>query len=207
VVRPKKQNWSGSPPGTDAEARARLIEAALRCADRKGLKRTTLSDIAAEAGVTRPTVYSHFDDRHAVFQAAFMAAAARLVIGAQAAMAEKATAAERAVEAVLFFVVELPRDPCLQLILTGDGLSEFTARALLDGDALSHALAVLSPMFELAPELGEVRTEVTEVTLRFALSLLTTPGPQERTSEQLRAFLQRRLLPAIGLAGPTEPPR
>lgn len=182
----------------------RLIEAALRCAQRKGLKRTTLSDIATEAGVTRPTVYSHFDDRHAVFQAAFMAAAAALVIGAQAAMAAKDTAAERAVEAVLFFVVELPEDPCLQLILTGDGLAEFTSRALLDGDALSHARAVLSPVFELAPELTGVRTEVTEVTLRFALSLLTTPGPEERTTEQLRSFLHRRLLPAIGLAQPTE---
>ncbi|MFT6396580.1 MAG: AcrR family transcriptional regulator [Bradymonadia bacterium] len=206
MARPKKQNWSGSPPATDAEARLRLIEAALRCAQRKGLKRTTLSDIATEAGVTRPTVYTHFDDRHAVYQAAFTAAAARLVVGAQTAMAAKDTAAERAVESVLFFVVELPRDPCLQLILTGDGLSEFTSRALLDGDALSHALAVLSPVFELAPELAEVRAEVTEVTLRFALSLLTTPGPEERTTEQLRAFLHRRLLPAIGLAKPSESP-
>lgn len=206
MVRAKKQNWSGSPPSTDAEARERLIAAALRCAQRKGLERTTLSDIAAEAGVTRPTVYAHFEDRHAIYQAAFTEAAARLVIGAQTAMALKVTAAERAVEAVLFFVVELPRDPCLRLILTGDGLSEFTSRALLDGDALSHALAVLSPVFELAPELSEDRTEVTEVTLRFALSLLTTPGHERRTTEQLRAFLHRRLVPAIGLADPNESP-
>jgi hypothetical protein len=35
--------------------------------------------------------------------------------------------------------------------------------------------------------------------VRFALSLLTVPGPTSRTPRQLRAFLRRRLLPAIGL--------
>ena len=33
----------------------------------------------------------------------------------------------------------------------------------------------------------------------IALSLLTVPGPKTRTPRQLRAFLRRRLLPAIGL--------
>ena len=68
MARAKRQNWSGSRPQSDAEARERLIKAALICAESKGLRRTTLADIANQAGVTRPTVYNHFEDRHAVWQ-------------------------------------------------------------------------------------------------------------------------------------------
>ncbi|MEZ4328556.1 MAG: TetR family transcriptional regulator [Polyangiales bacterium] len=201
MVRAKRQSWSGSPPESEAEARARLIAAALQCAEAKGLRRTTIADIAAAAGVTRPTVYTYFPDRHTIFHAAFLDATARLAVGARAAMAAKRTAGERAVEAVVYFALELPRDPCLRLTLTDDGLGEFTSQALRqDAVALGQAAAILAPMFELAPQLRPQRAEVVEVIVRFALSLLTVPSPRARTPAQLRAFLRRRLLPAIGLA-------
>lgn len=200
MVRAKRQNWSGDPPATEAEARARLIHAALRCAEVKGLRSTTVADIAHEAGVTRPTVYAHFADRHAVFHAAFLEATARLAVGARDAMLEKPTAGERAIEAVAYFVLELPRDPCLKLTLTDDGLGEFTSQAVrADAIGLAQAAAILAPMFDLAPALRRQSAEVVEVIVRFALSLLTVPGPDHRTPAQLRAFLRRRLLPAIGL--------
>jgi AcrR family transcriptional regulator len=206
VVRSKRQNWSGSPPATDAEARARLITAALACAATKGLRKTTLADIAKAAGVTRPTVYTHYPDRHAVFHAAFIEATARLAVGARDAMLAKDTAGERAIEAVAFFVLELPKDPCLKLTLTDEGLGEFTSQAFLAEDlALRQAGFILTPMYDLAPELKRHAAEVTEVVVRFALSLLTVPGPTSRTPRQLRAFLRRRLLPAIGLAQPQSP--
>lgn len=200
VVRAKRQNWSGNPPATDAEARARLIAAALVCAERVGLRKTTLADIATEAGVTRPTVYAHFQDRHAIFHAAFVEATARLAVGAREAMLAKDTAGERAIAAVTYFALELPRDPCMKLTLTDEGLGEFTSQALLDERlALREAGFILTPMYDLAPQLERDESEVTEVIVRFALSLLTVPGPTSRTPEQLRAFLRRRLLPAIGL--------
>ena len=199
-VRAKRQNWSGCPPRTEAEARARLIEAALTCAASKGLARTTVADIASQAGVTRPTVYKYFEDRHAVFRAAFMEAVARLAVGARNAMLAKDTAGERAVEAVAYFVLELPRDPCLELTLTGEGFGEFTSQALLEDDAMDHARAILAPLFELAPEPRQRADEITEVVVRFALSLILIPGPRGRTPRQLRNFLRRRLLPAVGLA-------
>ena len=202
MVRAKRQNWSGSPPATDTEARSRLIAAALRCAEGKGLRRTTLADIANEAGVTRPTVYAHFADSHAIFHAAFLDATARLAVGARDAMLAKPTAGERAIEAVVYFALELPRDPCLKLTLTDEGLGEFTSQALReDAIGLAEAGAILTPMFDLAPQLRRQSAEVVEVIVRFALSFLTVPSPDHRTPAQLRAFLRRRLLPAIGLDG------
>ncbi|UCC23190.1 MAG: helix-turn-helix transcriptional regulator, partial [Planctomycetota bacterium] len=58
----RKAPWGGSPPpGDDAEARRRLLEATRRCIERLGPERVTLGDVAKEAGVTRPTVYRYFD--------------------------------------------------------------------------------------------------------------------------------------------------
>ena len=41
-------------------ARTRIIDATLRCALKFSLQRTTLEDIAKEAGVSRATIYRHF---------------------------------------------------------------------------------------------------------------------------------------------------
>ena len=41
--------------------------------------------------------------------------------------------------------------------------------------------------------------EVTEVATRFLLSLLTMQGNKKRNEKELRGFLERRLLPALGL--------
>lgn len=200
VTRAKRRHWSGAPPSSDAEARERILAAALACANRKGLRGTTIADVAKEAGITRPTVYAHFADRHAIFHAAFVEATARLAAGAHAAMRSRRTAGARAIEAVAFFVRALPQDPWLRLTLTDEGLGEFTSRTFLDDvRGLAIAGAILEPMFELAPHLRRTADEVIEVVVRFALSFITVPGPIVRTDASLRAFLRRRMLPAIGL--------
>jgi hypothetical protein len=46
---------------------------------------------------------------------------------------------------------------------------------------------------------AEQADEAIEVMLRFVLSLLAAPEPR-RSQAELRAFLERRLVPALGLA-------
>ena len=54
---------SGTLPSDAQAAKARLMDAAEECFDRYGVVKTTMDDIAKTAGVSRPTVYRHFDDR------------------------------------------------------------------------------------------------------------------------------------------------
>lgn len=42
-------------------ARDRIIDAVLVCVERVGLRGFALEDVAAEAGVSRATIYRHFD--------------------------------------------------------------------------------------------------------------------------------------------------
>ncbi len=52
------------------EREINIAEAAIRAYERKGVRRTTMSDIAKEAGVTRQTVYNVFPNTDAVLRGA-----------------------------------------------------------------------------------------------------------------------------------------
>jgi AcrR family transcriptional regulator len=52
-----------------AETRWRIVEAAVALHGTKGPARTTVSDVAREAGVQRHTVYRHFPDERSLFLA------------------------------------------------------------------------------------------------------------------------------------------
>lgn len=51
------------------ETRRRIVEAAVELHTTLGPSRTTVTAIAERSGVTRPTVYAHFPDDRALFQA------------------------------------------------------------------------------------------------------------------------------------------
>lgn len=53
----------------ESGAEARILNAALRCFARHGLSRTTMSDIAEAAGLSRTSLYKHYPNREAVFRA------------------------------------------------------------------------------------------------------------------------------------------
>jgi TetR/AcrR family transcriptional regulator, mexJK operon transcriptional repressor len=46
-----------------------MVAAATRLFSQYGLKRASMDQIAAEAGVAKPTLYAYFDDKEAVFRA------------------------------------------------------------------------------------------------------------------------------------------
>ena len=49
--------------GEPADIRLKIIDAAVRCFERYGPQRTSMNDIADEAGISRRTLYRIFGDR------------------------------------------------------------------------------------------------------------------------------------------------
>ena len=47
-------------PGSALRTRAAITDAAGRCVERYGVRKTTMGDVAAEAGVAKATLYNHF---------------------------------------------------------------------------------------------------------------------------------------------------
>ncbi|HKN99252.1 MAG TPA: TetR/AcrR family transcriptional regulator [Pseudonocardiaceae bacterium] len=52
-----------------AERREQILRAATEAFARSGFAATSLDDVAREAGVTRMVVYTHFESKHALYQA------------------------------------------------------------------------------------------------------------------------------------------
>jgi len=106
--------WGGAPvPASDAEARRRLVDAACSCFERFGFEKTGLSDVAAEAGVTRRTVYRYFDNTDELMRAAFALVAGGIVDRMVAHARRFDDPGDRIIEAMLFLRREIPADPHL----------------------------------------------------------------------------------------------
>jgi len=59
-------------PETPATTRDRIQQAALDLFLQRGIRKTSIDDVAERVGVTRVTVYRHFSDRQQLIEAAFL---------------------------------------------------------------------------------------------------------------------------------------
>ena len=177
----------------------KIIEAAIVCVKRWGVEKVNLNDIAKEAGVTRPTVYSYFSNRDEIIQQALLQSA--YIFGAKAIkhLQKFETARERTVEAVVYSLKKLPKEPSLALlkntdmsnIINNNGLSTPEGQLILRS---LFQIILIGKSFD-----DNELDEIAEVTARFMLSLLTIKSPKKRNDKELRGFIERRLLPSLGL--------
>ncbi|CAN5551681.1 TetR/AcrR family transcriptional regulator [soil metagenome] len=183
--------------------RDRLLAAAESCIRRNGIRRTTMVDIAAEAGVSRAGLYKHFPDKAAIVVAAlarideaFWAHAAAKVAAADGLSARVATAVTLGVEhqpgALLLRLQEDEAD--LYAAIVGPGL-----KAMLPG-----MTPFWHPFIEEAKAAGEVRADLdtalaADWVLRLVLSLITIPsdGVDPQDAAGVRAYLDEFLLPGF----------
>ena len=85
-----------SLPRGDAESRrAAILDAALRVFGQYGYRRTSMDDIAREAGIGKGTIYLSFASKEEVFQALSQSLAQRMLAGAEAARHRPATTADK----------------------------------------------------------------------------------------------------------------
>jgi len=191
----RRSSWAGTPPADEVEARRRIMDAAVRCVQRFGVDKTGIADIAREAGVTRPTVYSYFGGRERVLHAAMLHAARNLSERLAEHVRSFTDPRDQIVENLLFCLREFGRYPSLALLL-GPGAADLNATAKISPQGMEIARRGLAPTLELRPDLRHAEEEIAEILVRFFLSLLTLKGPR-RDEIELRAFLQRRLVPCV----------
>lgn len=194
--------WAGDPPLRSA-ARQRLIEAAGRCVVRDGLAATTLSSVANEASVSRPTVYRYFEDRHALIRATVLDAGHALAGDLAAHLRGLREPGRMAVEAMLYVLAEVPRSPLLSAMWSSTVIDIALLADFTRPDVVALARTALDRLVKLADWSDEEADESVEWMLRTLLTLLVAPAP-ERSQAELRRLLERRLVPVLG---PTPNPK
>jgi AcrR family transcriptional regulator len=190
-----RASWAGESPLRGA-ARRRLIEAAGRCIARDGLAATSLSSVAAEAGVSRPTVYRYFADRHTLILATVLDASRELVSDVDDHLRGFDDPHEMAVEAMLYVVRAVPRRPLLDSMWSSTALDAEMLADFTRSEVLAQSREALARLEDAAGWSDAEADDAAEWMLRVLLSLLIAPGP-ERSDDDLRALLERRLVPAL----------
>jgi AcrR family transcriptional regulator len=109
------------PHGSEA-AQAHFLDAAEACFERYGVVKTTMEDIAKMAGVSRPTVYRHFNDRDSLILAVVMRRAWSLIGKAQAFIRRQERFEDQLVEGLLFLVKTGRRDPFVRILVSPEHL-------------------------------------------------------------------------------------
>ncbi|HEX5143577.1 MAG TPA: helix-turn-helix domain-containing protein [Mycobacterium sp.] len=196
-----RRGWRGDPPADDAEARVRIIDAAIRNVERRGARNTTLSDIAADLGVTRPTIYRHFATTDELLDAA-----AESALGGWTARIGKLTAGitdptELVVEAIAYLVEWLPQEPLLTLLLETDR-GRLVSRRMVLPDAVARSRIMLEHTridWAALGYRGSAMDDLVEYLLRMIQSMVVAPSDPPRSPEALRAYLRRWIAPVLAV--------
>jgi AcrR family transcriptional regulator len=190
-----------------------ILAAALDRFSHYGFRRTSMEDIAQEAGISRAAVYLHFRNKEEIFRALALTMHEKAIADAEQAAAGPGSAADRlgeALRAKLGAFVE---------IVTATA----HARELLDensrlcgdisGESRERLLKLLRGVIESAAKKGELSPERAGLTAASAAELLldSARGIEMSGSEAMTpAAYQRRLTQLVrvlvlGMGGPAAP--
>jgi AcrR family transcriptional regulator len=164
-----------SDPVTLDGTAARLLDAAVVCIARVGVSKTTLDDVAREAGCSRATLYRYFPGKPQLFAAVASREAAVLARELQAAAADAPSFEDAVVAVVLRSAGWLSGHPALQFIVAAEPEVLLPHLAFDGADRVLRAGAqVVAPA--LAPFLGPESAErAAEWLARIILSYLCSP--------------------------------
>jgi AcrR family transcriptional regulator len=192
----RTRGWGGNPPATDAEAADRIVAAARRCLDSRG-STTTITYIAAELRVARPTVYRYFDNLEDLLRAVALVAADELGdrIAAHVTTFATPSTEERIVEAVAYLIETMPEEAYYGLLFTtawsNRSFKEVTSPvAMMAGRELLRRLTIDRADLGLD---DPTMDELVEHLLRTVQSFLLDPGEPPRRGPELRRYLRRWL--------------
>jgi AcrR family transcriptional regulator len=157
-----------------------FLDAAESCLKRNGIRRTTMVQVADEAGLSRAWLYRHFPDKVSLLGAALIRQDEQFWTDVRARIARRTTLAGQLAEAVVY-----SRDQKASALVLKLRATEPSACAEIMGIGLRQSLpgmaAFWRPFIERARDRDEVRSDVditraAEFVMRFVLSMVTVPG-------------------------------
>ncbi|MEH6820974.1 MAG: TetR/AcrR family transcriptional regulator [Dietzia psychralcaliphila] len=194
-----RHGWGGRPPANEEEARQRIIDATAGLIDRHGVAKTTLSDVAAELGVTRQTVYRHLGSISEIVSVVAARGAEDFVDRMVSHLEGSRSPAEAVVEGILFCLRTVPNDPRLNLLLQLGDTATFS-RAATSPVMLGYGSAMLRRFPVDWADAGVSDDDLdglAEMIMRLLISLLDSSTEVPRPEDEVRALLERWLVPAL----------
>jgi len=186
-------------PGPVARTLDKALAAAQRCFVRFGLEKTTMDDIAAEAGLSRATIYRYFNSKMEIAEEIGLRGVAAINATVVTQIAPITDPVARLVEAIATSIEFVTQDVYLRGLLTGE------MRPVMQGlREHSHGIDELTraryePLLHAAIEAGELSAnlsldEVIDWIMLVEIALITRDTTAAFGTDGLRAYLSRYVI-------------
>jgi AcrR family transcriptional regulator len=184
----------------------RIRDAALVCIGRFGLAKTTVDDIAREAGCSRATLYRYYDGKPAILGAAVTAELDRVTSALVDAGRAEATFADAVVTVVVLGARDLRAHDALQFLLAHEPEAVLGHLAFVPGDRVLIAVGdAIAPAFDRWISCDAcTRAGDWIARLLRAYALMPNPPVDFTDPRAARSFLERLVLPGLDSAGLAE---
>jgi AcrR family transcriptional regulator len=185
----------------ETDTRARIMLAAVAQCEEFGLRRTTMDDVARRAGLSRATLYRHFESKDALVQAVILAEAGRFFDRLDVAVDGLEHTDDRLVEGFAFALQYVRRHALLRKLLRTE--PEALLPYLL-GDSRLIPIATAA-VAERVPGNASVDPDTArstaELIVRLVLSLALSPDSALgiENARGARRLARRFLVPGIHL--------
>src|ERR1700712_1934733 len=177
-----------------ASQRNTILRAAAEEVAAVGLRRTTLTDVARRAGVSRMTVYREYGDAAALFRALLTESIGEVVFGAEGDGRHLPTVRERIVEGVSLTVERLAEHPMMRRVLELD--PELLLPFVVDRFGPGQRLALEHVRGQLRAGMEEGSVRPLDVGPAARLILLTAQS----------VVFSTRIVEGVGSPSPATPP-
>ena len=186
-------------PSARPEVEARAVAALLSCVARQGLRKTTLDDVAREAGCGRATLYRYFASKQALLSAAGHTEATRIVAALRDAAAATDTLEDAVVALLVTAGVELGAHPALRFVADFEPDWLLPHLAFAGGDRFLAASAdALAPALERFVGADDA-VRAGEWIARVGLCLLCSPVSPVALGDEasVRGYAREFIVPAL----------
>jgi AcrR family transcriptional regulator len=183
--------------------RERILAAAARCFRRKGIRATTVVEIAREAGVTRQTLYNHVPGgKSGIIAEVIVDEAHRVNDRARGKLKPGLPAAELIGDAVVELALSARRSPYVEFLIAGGALDVTSAVIDRSPGVTEVMIEYWLPILERLRETGELRPELDlDEAVRWLtfvhVGLVAQPDAFHSDPRLIRESVRRFVVPAL----------
>ncbi len=169
-----------------------IVLTAARHFSKKGFEGTSMEEIAAEAGVTKPAIYYHFKDKAALYEAVLLYRLERLAKSVEGAVAEAEETEGKLRAYIEAFGLFLKAHPCFAAILAHEFADNGKQMSDTAAKTLSRTLGTVTEVLNEGIEKGVFEMENPMVVQMMIVSTLIMHQTTSRVRARVARFVQGR---------------
>jgi AcrR family transcriptional regulator len=181
---------------------SKILDAAVVCSQRTGLGKTTMSDIIAESGLARTTVYRYCKTRDDIISQVVLRDIDYLIQQLEGIRAANDGDLETQLVEVLYFTLsEISSRPLLKALFSQDP-TLLNKLGLANDGVMKYMRQAIRPVFDRLTAAGRMRKKLSledyiEWNGRITMSFVLTPYRHQDNPVKMRNYIRNFILPSL----------